>query len=91
MLRDNPNIIVWFTTDVLFPYAPFGYNGLPGLVIRMEFSAYYIDLKEISELGEVDLEIPTKGKNITEAELYKMAEIDTEKKMEDATSVKVYE
>lgn len=91
VLRDNPKIIAWFTTDVPFSYVPFGYNGLPGLVIRMKMPAYYIDLKEISELEEVDLEIPTKGKNITEAELYKMEKVDFGKNLEKATSVKVYE
>ena len=91
VLRGNPKIIAWFTTDVPFSYVPFGYNGLPGLVIRMKMPAYYIDLKDMSELGEVDLEIPTKGKNITEAELYKMEKVDLGKNMEKATSVKVYE
>ena len=91
VLRGNPKIIAWFTTDVPFSYVPFGYNGLPGLVIRMKMPAYYIDLKDMSELGEVDLEIPTKGKNITEAELYKMMGIDFENKQKNANSVKVYE
>ncbi|RRD02421.1 GLPGLI family protein [Prevotella sp. OH937_COT-195] len=89
VLRDNPDIIAWFTTDVPFPYVPFGYNGLPGLVVRMEFPAYIIDLKDISEFEESNLEIPTKGKKIKEADFNKMTGFDIKKKLENINSMKV--
>jgi GLPGLI family protein len=31
--------VAWFTTDIPLPYGPDGYGGLPGLIVKLEYSA----------------------------------------------------
>ncbi len=61
--------IVWFSPSIPVSFGPIDYNGLPGLVIRVEMaggrtlsaSKIELNLKE-----KIEIEKPTKGKRISE-------------------------
>lgn len=37
---DYGKAIAWFTTDIPINYGPDGYNGLPGLIVKLEYTGF---------------------------------------------------
>lgn len=66
-------IIAWYCPSIPFSYGPKGYVGLPGLILELQvrnitWGATKIELSD----KDVVIEMPTKGKVITEEEYVKM-------------------
>lgn len=65
-------IVAWYTPQIPVPFGPVGYGRLPGLIILLQYGDYIefvakkVDLKA---KADKKLDIPSKGKEITEAEL----------------------
>ncbi len=63
----NTNIIAWFTTDIPLNVGPKGYYGLPGLIVKLEYSNIKIDVTTLKsvEFKEVeDWALPSLEKKI---------------------------
>jgi len=62
-------VVAWYTTDINLSAGPDGFGGLPGLIMQLEVNKVVTTLKKI-EFSDKPLEInlPTKGKKMTEAE-----------------------
>ena len=60
--------IAWFTTDVPLSYGPDGYEGLPGLIVKLQYENYddtYITTLKNIEYKEIDeWKIPSTEKRI---------------------------
>ncbi len=86
-LKGKPGVTAWFTPDVPFGCAPYGYYGLPGLVVHMEIPMFNLDLESITEVDGVQLNPPTEGKPTTEEGLTKDANKALEELMNKADKV----
>ena len=85
--KENIPKTAWFTPDVPFGCAPYGYYGLPGLVVHMEIPMFNLDLESITEVDGVQLNPPTEGKPTTEEGLTKDANKALEELMNKADKV----
>ena len=90
-LKDNPGVTAWFTPDVPFGCAPYGYYGLPGLVVHMEIPMFNLDLESITEVDGVQLNPPAEGKATTEEGLKADARKALEELMNKADKVTIME
>lgn len=81
----------WFTPDVPFGCAPYGYYGLPGLVVHMEIPMFNLDLESITEVDGVQLNPPAEGKPTTEKNLKEDARKAFEELKNKADKVTVIE
>ncbi|WP_179352973.1 GLPGLI family protein [Winogradskyella vidalii] len=62
-------VIAWYTTDINLQVGPDGFSGLPGLIIQLEVDKVITTLQKIKFLEKkIDIDIPTKGKKMTEQE-----------------------
>lgn len=62
-------VTAWYTTDINIPIGPAGYSGLPGLIIQIERDQYIYTLKKIEFTDQnMNITLPTKGKNMTQNE-----------------------
>jgi len=62
-------VTAWYTTDINIPIGPAGYSGLPGLIIQIERDKYVYTLKKIEFTDQnINITLPTEGKNITQNE-----------------------
>ena len=61
---------VWYTPEIVIPFGPLGYNGLPGLIMELSMYnyKYYVSKIDLNTEKEVAIKKPTKGKKVTEAE-----------------------
>jgi GLPGLI family protein len=81
---DNPygQAVAWFTTDVPLPYGPDGYGGLPGLIVRLEYTArkksYKTTLERIEYKDVEEWQMPaTAGKaEVTLDQVYNTWKLD---------------
>ena len=65
------DVAVWFTPDISVPFGPKGYNGLPGLVLRVERGKRFLYATEIQNLKDkkpVRIKKPKKGRKISSDE-----------------------
>ena len=90
-LKNNPRVTAWFTPDVPFGCAPYGYYGLPGLVVYMEIPMFNLNLESITEVDGVQLNPPTEGKPTTEKNLKEDARKAFEELMNKADKVTIME
>lgn len=67
------NVIAWFTTDIPIDSGPERYYGLPGLIVKIEFSnrSATSTLKEIYFENIEKIDIPKEGVQITKKEALK--------------------
>ncbi|MCU4187950.1 GLPGLI family protein [Flavobacterium sp. HXWNR29] len=62
-------ITAWFCADIPYSYGPIMYNGLPGLILELEFKGYkYVAKKIILSPENTTIELPSK--NIISQEEY---------------------
>jgi GLPGLI family protein len=58
------NVVAWFTTDIPLPYGPDGYCGLPGLIVKVEYTgferSYKTQLKSIEFKQTENWQLPSK-------------------------------
>lgn len=73
-LQQGDNIVeAWFTDEISSNEGPKIYFGLPGLVLKVQTGNLNVEATNISFSKEkVDLEKPTKGKEVTQAEFDKI-------------------
>lgn len=90
-LKNNPRVTAWFTPDVPFGCAPYGYYGLPGLVVYMEIPMFNLNLESITEVDGVQLNPPTEGKPTTEKNLKEDARKAFEELMNKVDKVTIME
>lgn len=86
-LKQNPNIMAWFTPDIPFACGPLGYYGLPGLVVRMTTPNYTLNLESMTEVDNVELKEPTEGEHTTEDDYSKKIDRNYKKLLESADKV----
>ena len=61
-LGHDSRVRAWFDPEIAVNSAPFGYTGLPGLVVRMELPFTNLELQSIhTKEGDVRLAAPEKG------------------------------
>jgi len=65
-------VVAWYTTDLLFPYGPIGYVGLPGLIVELtyEHCTYFLKSIDLKPKDTYKIEKPDKGKKVTLEEFY---------------------
>ena len=90
-LKGKPGVTAWFTPDMPFGCAPYGYYGLPGLVVHMEIPMFNLDLESITEVDGVQLNPPAEGKPTTEKNLKEDARKAFEELKNKADKVTVIE
>ena len=72
-LKQNDRVRAWFDPEIAVNSAPFGYTGLPGLVVRMELPFTYLELQSIHTIeGDVRLAAPEKGTKMDNKSFMKM-------------------
>ncbi|WP_420551219.1 GLPGLI family protein [Tenacibaculum aiptasiae] len=67
--RHKP-IVAWFSPKIPIPFGPLGYDGLPGLILRLDLNGNTIVAKKIKNHQNLTIKKP-KGEEITEEELFK--------------------
>lgn len=78
VLKEDSDIIAYFTPDIPVNAGPAGYFGLPGLILQLNTRSKQYLMQEIkNSTKELSIEIPTKGKEIT------MKEFETLKKKKE--------
>ncbi|WP_272023204.1 GLPGLI family protein [Olleya namhaensis] len=66
-------VVAWYTPEININSGPEGYAGLPGLIIELTKGRIVTYLKSISfSNDQIKIELPKKGKNITEVEFNKV-------------------
>ncbi len=76
------NLVAWFVAEIPIPLGPEGYNGLPGLIVKLEYEGGNIAQKPISlnrisyeRIADWDIP-PTYNKvRVTKQQLYNRGEI----------------
>lgn len=63
-------IIAWYCPEIPFPYGPKSYGGLPGLILELQErdALFGVQTIKLSTTEEKLIEVPTKGKMVTEEE-----------------------
>ncbi len=75
------NAVAWFTTELPFHTGPFRYYGLPGLIVKLEFTQrrnIIFLLRDIDFDQEVDFEYPDDGIKVSREEIIRPHSIDKE-------------
>ena len=74
-LKQNDRVRAWFDPEIAVNSAPFGYTGLPGLVVRMELPVTNLELQSIHTIeGDVRLAAPEKGIKMDDASFKEMTD-----------------
>ncbi|MCB0461677.1 MAG: GLPGLI family protein [Flavobacteriaceae bacterium] len=61
--------VAWYSPDINLSAGPDGFGGLPGLIIQLEFDRVVTTLQKVEFLDKpISIELPNKGKKMTEAE-----------------------
>lgn len=69
----NIPVTAWFCTEIPLNVGPLGYIGLPGIIMQLDTPTYSYVLQEMINLEDVPtLEVPTKGKVISQEEFNKL-------------------
>jgi GLPGLI family protein len=63
-LKQDKAVVAWFDPEIAVNCAPFGYTGLPGLVVRMELPFAHLNLQSLHSVDNVSLSAPVKGKKL---------------------------
>ncbi|MFT6850609.1 MAG: GLPGLI family protein [Sphingobacteriales bacterium] len=72
MMNDTVPVVAWFCPSIPVSSGPEGYNGLPGMILKLDYNnseliAEAITLEDI-KINADDLEQPNKGKKVTREE-----------------------
>ena len=79
VLKGNDKFVVWFTNDIPVNDGPREYNGLPGLILKVDADPLHIEATKIGIVKDkVALQKPTKGKKVTLKEFEKIKKEKTE-------------
>lgn len=62
------NVVAWFATEIPFPTGPYGYGGLPGLILRLETKNETYEVTSISSAPEDVLVKEPNVKHVTPQE-----------------------
>lgn len=71
--------VAWFCPDIPLPIGPYGYCGLPGLVVRLQVPFMNFALQSIVYTDEGNVEQPKEGKRISREDYKNMVDKDSEK------------
>jgi GLPGLI family protein len=82
-VTDTTSITVWYTPEIPVPHGPEDYWGLPGLILELnDGNVTYLCTKVVlNPEKEIAIEIPSKGKEVTEEEFRVLSEEMAEKMM----------
>ena len=68
------NIVAWFTAEIPSPTGPYGYCGLPGLILRLETKKETFEATSINYAPkEINVKVPN-GKHVTQQEFSEIKE-----------------
>lgn len=62
-------VTAWYISEINVPVGPDGFGGLPGLIVQLEINNVVTTLQKIEFSDkDIEIELPTKGKKMTEEE-----------------------
>lgn len=73
IIMDSVFVVAFFTEQVLCTSGPEGFDGLPGMILGLAIprlhTTWYATKLELLDIKDSDMEVPKKGKNITNKKL----------------------
>tara|TARA_R100001369_G_scaffold936_1_gene2934 strand:- start:546 stop:1058 length:513 start_codon:yes stop_codon:yes gene_type:complete len=62
-------VTAWYTTEICVSIGPDGFSGLPGLIVELQIDRVITRLRKIDFTeNDLNIELPNKGKRMTEKE-----------------------
>ena len=86
-LKNDPKIIAWFTLDIPLSYGPWGYYGLPGLIVQMQTPVYILHLNEVTSTDGIELNPPSTGEAISQKDFDKLVGKSDKERFKSADKV----
>ena len=66
----NHKVTAWYTNQLKIPFGPRGFNGLPGVIVQIDFQSFrYVLYKvDLNSNNPITIDKPKKGKIVTKEE-----------------------